>query len=157
MNTADMVTIFKIRQDWFETPMGSYPYRAEAEKAVLACDLPKEVIVHRVEMTPISELIKAVNQHMIAMKIEPEDYSFCLSPCLFDDRTATIPQYHRYLIAYAIEGGSEGYYVHIGALMPGEKTEQQYIDFGFCKTYSSESAYNIAREAQRFLTAAAWN
>ena len=32
-----------------------------------------------------------------------------------------------------------------------------YMDFGHAKTYSADQAYAIAREAQRFLTAAMWN
>ena len=31
------------------------------------------------------------------------------------------------------------------------------MDFGFAKTYSVEPAYELAKQARRFLTAARWN
>jgi hypothetical protein len=98
--------------------------------------------------TPVKELITALTAHLKTMDLEPDEYGFNVS---FLDDGSTIGTY-RWLIAFAVEGTSEGYYVHVGSLYKGE-----YLDFGLAKTYSPENAYALAREAQRFLTAAQWN
>jgi hypothetical protein len=48
-------------------------------------------------------------------------------------------------MAFAVESGSEGYYVHVGAILKAERGSKpdftaSYMDFGFAKTYSAESA-----------------
>jgi hypothetical protein len=115
---------------------------------------------------PVAELIKALNAHLKAQGIEAEEYDFCESPMLKHDTPgARIPQKFHQLIAYAIEGGSEGYYVHVGALLPGpdgmapkgQLYTVPYLDFGFAKMWRAESAHAMAREAQRFLNAIRWN
>ena len=70
-----------------------------------------------------------------------------------------IPERFSTLLAYASEGGSEGYYVHVGAMLKSDSMgpERPYLDFGFCKLYLPELAYRIATECQRFLTATMWN
>lgn len=109
----------------------------------------------------ITDLIKALREHT---KDLAEEYDFSLSPTLkYDFPDMRLPLDFWQLIAYAVEGGSEGYYIHAGCLIRfskdgDDKTPyQRYLDFGFAKTYSVDSAYKIAREAQRFLTAARWN
>lgn len=105
-------------------------------------------------------LLKAINKHCGQLA---EEYAFILSPTFRFEGIANpcLPARYRQLIAFATEGGSEGYYVHVGALLEqddrSQKHTQQYVDFGFAKTYSAESAYALAREAQRFLSAARWN
>lgn len=111
------------------------------------------------EGVKIAELIKALREHTKGIA---EEYDFVLSPTLkYDHPQMAIPARYSNLVAYAIEGGSEGYYVHVGCILQGEDSRanpfQKYLDFGFAKTYSAESAYKLATEAQRFLTAARWN
>jgi hypothetical protein len=113
------------------------------------------------EGKPIAELIDALNKHTKGMA---EEYDFSLNPSLRWDAPETrIPARYWQLISYAVEGGSEGYYVHVGCLLRSEarradkKPISDYLDFGFAKTYSPESAYALAKEAQRFLTALRWN
>jgi hypothetical protein len=123
--------------------------------------------------TPVRDLLKALNAYLKSIQVEPEECGFSGWDRYGERRPRLIPGKYRWLIAYAIEGGSEGYYVHIGALtdgnlksescrcMPGLSCmcdyDRRFIDFGAAKTYSPENAYALAREAQRFLTAAEWN
>jgi hypothetical protein len=58
-------------------------------------------------------------------------------------------------VTFAVEGGSEGYYVHVGAILKAERESKpnftaSYTDFGFAKTYSAESVYELAKQARRF-------
>lgn len=71
-------------------------------------------------------------------------------------RPAQLPGNARWIVAFAVEGANEGYYVHLAALIPGTGLGT-FDDLACCKTYTPDNAYAIAREAQRFLTAAAWN
>lgn len=144
----------------------------------------EQVTDFKLEGTSIRQLLQAVNAHLSLCGIEPEDRGFGVNHELEDYRnpnTAKIPNArdYRWLIAFAIEGSNEGYYIHIGAMMhfptrgfgsfeipdtpvgkihitPRPAT-MTYMDFGHAKCYSAEQAYQIATEAQRFLTAAAWN
>ena len=106
----------------------------------------------------IRQLFRAINAHLDKCGIEPEDRGFGV--CGFEN-DPPIPERrsYRWLVAWAVEGESEGFYIHCGAIRQaqhyGEKNE--YIDFGHAKCYSADQAYAIAREAQRFLTAALWN
>lgn len=133
----------------------------------------------KLEGASIRALLEELNAHMKLAGLEPEEYEFVVSAGIkYGDPARTVPneRAYRWLVAWAVEGGSEGYYVHVGAMMtrdewakgfdvlPGVKIHAKfddgymaYMDFGFCKTYSAESAYAICREAQRFLTAARWN
>ena len=72
-------------------------------------------------------------------------------------KDACIPADFRWLIAYMVEGGSEGYYVHVGAIVPQHTGPIHYVEFGLAKTFNLENAQNLAREAQRFLSATQWN
>jgi hypothetical protein len=113
----------------------------------------------------ISELIQAINEHLKGAGIEAEEYDFSVNPTIrWDSPEARIPARYNHLIAYAIEGGSEGYYVHVGCLQHDKEAyakekmpKSTYTDWGFAKTYSPDSAYALAKEAQRFLTATRWN
>jgi hypothetical protein len=70
-----------------------------------------------------------------------------------------LPACWRSLIAFAMDGDNEGYYVHVGVMVdfgygdrPGE-----YLDIGFVKLWEAETAQRVATEAQRFLSASRWN
>lgn len=162
MTGTEMITNFKLRNDWYETPVGLFESRSEAAAACERVDmLPELCITHRVDMSTIRLLIAAINLHLDSIGIQSEEYNFALAPDLKYDRTdePLIPEKYWRMISFATEGNSEGYYVHVGAIIRSETSRAmpQYMDFGFCKTYSPESAYKIATEAQRFLTAAQWN
>jgi hypothetical protein len=169
MTNAEMVTTFKIRTDVFETPVGCFDYHADAAKACERVDmLPDLCISHRVEMAKVRDLLKALNEHVAPdhrgfatpIKDQAEEYSFTPLQCPTADLSALvwIPEKYWHLVAFAVEGNSEGYYVHVGAILRGEYNKAtEYIEFGLAKTYSPESAYQIAKEASRFLVAAQWN
>jgi len=137
----------------------------------------------KLEGSTIRQLADAINKHLAKCGIEPEDRGFGSSRDWdhVGQTKTLIPdaRSYRWLVAFAVEGGSEGYYIHFGALMHpapvstfGNWTTESpygkisitpkdgtmiYMDFGHAKTYSAEQAAQIAKEAQRFLTAAAWN
>jgi len=128
------------------------------------------------KLTTVKGLLLALNAHLKA-KVEAgheelliEEYGFSVNPAINSRLKEANPKIEkfRWLVAFAVEGGSEGYYVHVGRLIEdrediyatdrqGEWEYRRYYDFGFCKTWSCTNAYAIAREAQRFLTAALWN
>lgn len=119
----------------------------------------------KLERSSVRELMDAVNAHCKSLGIEAEESDFRQSVCLGynDDNPLPNSKDYRWLIAFAVEGNSEGYYVHIGSMGRGDypngsgRTTSSYQDLGVAKTYSANNAYALAREAQRFLTAAAWN
>jgi hypothetical protein len=164
MTSADQITDFKLRTDTYETPMGTFNYRGEATEQCKKADLSPECIKHTVEMSTVKSLLKAVNLHCGKLA---EESDFSLSPTLLYGKygkgkrgeDTLIPEKYWNLIAFAVEGQNEGYYIHIGALLRHDETTDtsEYMDLGVAKTYSSESAYAMAREAGRFLSAAAWN
>jgi hypothetical protein len=105
----------------------------------------------------VETLLRALNAHLVAIGLQPEDYGFNVSPHILYSPTEgndRLPEEYRWLVAFAIAGGSEGYYIHVAAMNAAAQT---YTDLGFAKTYSADNAYALAREAQRFLTAAEWN
>ena len=161
MTSLEMVTTFKLRQDFYETPMGTFDNRQDAADACICCDfLPENCITARVEMASMRELIKAVNAY--CGNRLAEEYSFSAAAYLdyssLPKNDKPIPAEYWNLIAFAVEGGSEGYYVHFGAILRAESAAPpSYVDFATAKTYSAESAYELARETSRFLAAAAWN
>jgi hypothetical protein len=160
-----MVTDFVLRKDWWACSLGAYNYHGEAKTCCEKNGLDPATIKHDVVMSSVESLIKAINAYCKKAKVEAEEYRFCVSPSIRHDKPGELlPEKWAYLISFAVEGGSEGYYVHVGAILKDESgafggavKPPNYMDFGFCKTYSPDSAYAIAREAQRFLTAAAWN
>lgn len=134
------------------------------------------------EGATIYDLLQAINAHLKKCGIEAEDRDFGVNHAHEDYRnrnTAKIPErkLYRWLVSFVVEGNSEGYYIHVGAVMspPSDgrymakgslagtfvliphEADWIYKDFGHAKCYSAEQAYQIATEAQRFLTAAAWN
>jgi hypothetical protein len=139
MTQDEMVTDFAIRRNW---KPGERPGT-----------------VRDPELAPVKELLTALNAHLKAKGMEPEEYGFASLTVKYDNPDFAVPSRYRWLVAYAVEGGSEGYYVHVGAIIHGLGHDEPttYVDFGFAKTWSAETAYAIAREAQRFLTAAEWN
>ena len=70
-----------------------------------------------------------------------------------------LPDRFRWLIAFEAEGESEGWYVHVGAIVQKRTLSEpnEYIDFGFVKVWSVDDSFAVQKEAQRFLTAARWN
>jgi len=107
----------------------------------------------KMEGSTVADLCRAINEHLKRLGLEPDEYNFSST----DRGQAELPGNARWLVAFAVEGGNEGYYVHIGGATPGWPGLGTYDDLAFCKTYDPDNAYAIAREAQRFLTAARWN
>lgn len=160
MNSADMITDFVVRKDLYETPMGTFTCSEKARQACIKNDLePRAVTKHSVEMSTVQSLLKTINAYCGKLA---EEYAFSLDFDLFAETgmyakkgvlPSRIPQDFRWLIAYAVEGGSEGYYVHICALLPNG----HFMPFGIAKTWNPDSAYELAKQASRFLAAARWN
>jgi len=107
----------------------------------------------KLDGSTIQGLIKAINRYCGQLA---EEYDFRKSWEYTE--TAPLPKYLR-LFAYAVEGTNEGYYVHIACLVENESRHMSplYRGLALAKTYSPDSAYALAREASRFLAAAAWN
>ncbi len=105
----------------------------------------------------LSAIVKAVEQHC---KTQLQGEAFCdRSSWDVETKDRRLPKRWRGLIAFAVDGDSEGYYVHIGVMVtfgdglrPGE-----YIDMGFVKLWDAKAAQIVATEAQRFLSASRWN
>jgi hypothetical protein len=158
MNNAEMVTGFRIGRDWYETPMGTFPdYQAAADTCTKSDLCPETCVTRKREMVTVKDLIAALCSYCGSLA---EEYEFCVSPSIAYDATpTTVPERFLHLIAYAVEGGSEGYYVHVGAILRDfdAALTRPYLDFGFAKTWTAESAYALAKEAQRFLSATIWN
>jgi hypothetical protein len=149
MNSTDMVTDFVVRKDLYETHAETFTCSEKARQACIKLNLdPFTAIRHTVIMSTVQSLLKAINAYCGKLA---EEYDFSLNFDLKPD--SLIPEKFRDLIAYAVEGSNEGYYVHVGAIMDGGKYQQ----FGIAKTYSSESAYELAKQTSRFLAAAVWN
>jgi hypothetical protein len=103
------------------------------------------------ENCTIKALLKAINAFCGSLA---EEYDFGLP---FDTpKDARLPEKYWRLIAFAVEGSNEGYYVHLGALVRDRHTTN-YVSFSLAKTYSAESAYELAKQTSRFLAAACWN
>lgn len=106
--------------------------------------------------TTVAELMRALNTYLNRIGLQPEEYGFRVSALIGyspSEASQRIPENYRWLVAFAIEG-CEGYWIHVVAI---DSATQTYADLGIAKTYSADNAYALAREAQRFLTAAAWN
>ncbi|HMF40948.1 MAG TPA: hypothetical protein VKQ32_09640 [Polyangia bacterium] len=140
MNAAESVTTFAIRRNWKPGPS------------------PGTVIDP--ELAPVGELLAALDRHLAARELAADEYGFTGAGAARHVGDARVPARYRWLIAFAVEGGSEGWYVHVGAIVAEAHGPDAhgYVDFGFCKVMdSADLAYRIAREAQRFLTASEWN
>jgi hypothetical protein len=136
MTSGESVTEFAIRRNW---KPGDRPGTVKDP-----------------EYAPVAELLTALNAHLKARDLEPEEYGFSSLAARYEDPDVRVPASYRWLIAFAVEGGSEGYYIHVGA-MTSTPTGAAYTEFGLAKTWDVTRAYAIATEAQRFLTAADWN
>jgi hypothetical protein len=156
MQSSDMITDFILRKDSYVTPEGTF---TDYEKARTACPGQNLDQYHRIKMSTVHSLLKAINAQFGALA---EEYSFSLDFNLVGESglkakpgvsPSLIPQDFHELIAYAVEGGSEGYYVHICALLPNG----HFMPFGIAKTWNPDSAYELAKQASRFLAAARWN
>ncbi len=107
---------------------------------------------------PLSDIVKAVEEHCKA-KLDGERFH---DRSAWDSKghpPARLPERWRHLIAFAIDGDSEGYYVHIGVMIGfGDIQEPgRYLDIGFVKLWDPKTAQDVATEAQRFLSASRWN
>ena len=103
----------------------------------------------------LSAVVKGVQEHC---KEILEGERFCDRSEWFGEG-GPLPERWRHLIAYAMEGDNEGYYVHLGVMVDfgGGGKHGEYIDMGFVKLWSADHARRVCNEAQRFLTAARWN
>ena len=164
MTSSQMVTDFKPRTTVFETPVGTFNYYAEADQAVHRADLGKDCIVKKISTPTCRELCRAVTAYCKSKGLEPDEYGFNpTSQALFGEPGGRLPEKWWHLIAFVVEGGSEGFYIHIGAMIQQHVSAYnpdgaaRWIDLGLAKTYSPDNAYALATEAQRFLMAAEWN
>lgn len=113
------------------------------------------------QQVKVVDLIKALNHHCKKEELEGESFS-CPFEWDAEKKDIQIPERYRWLVAYAVEGESEAWYVHVGAMIRPESPvsnfdNYSYMDFGFAKVWSKEVAFAVAREVQRFLWAARWN
>ncbi|HEX5426555.1 MAG TPA: hypothetical protein VFW94_23610 [Candidatus Acidoferrales bacterium] len=113
-----------------------------------------------IENKTIVEIIKGLNAHLEQhIQREERDWeTFCCSAA-WENPNAVLPERYRWLIAFSVEGESEAWYVHVGAIVQRSilSAANAYIDMGFTKVWSVEASFAVQKEAQRFLTAARWN
>ena len=105
----------------------------------------------------LSAIIRAVEEYL---KPQLDGERFCdRSEWDAESKGRRLPKRWRSLIAFALDGDSEGYYVHIGVMVDfGDRLEPgKYIDMGFVKLWDALTARAVATEAQRFLSATRWN
>lgn len=162
MCSAEEVTKFVIRKDRWITSVGTFGYHGEAKKALEDAGLSADngAIKHEIDMCKVVDIVKALERHCkAALKLESLDYFTASSAFKYDNPDKTVPVKRAWDIAFAVEGGSEGYYVHFGSVLRGEKVGEQagYFDYGFAKLYDRAEASALCTEAQRFLTSAGWN
>jgi len=104
-------------------------------------------------------MARAINRHLTELGIEPQEYGY--SACsIKPGQTEDLPKRYRWLLSFAVEGGSEGYYCHVGMIIPAPEFSTDpttYVDICFCKTWDQESANTIAAAVQRFCVNAEWN
>lgn len=189
MTSTENVANFVVRLDVYTTPdkleFGNWDQAVQhimklglikpvppSEFQVRHNDEAKKHITHRVDTATVYDLLYALNVYCRGVKYfdktaEKErrlsdmfEYNFTISPRL--TRQTRIPEKFLHLIAYTVEGGSEGHYVHVGAQIRNEADPKSdmcfYLDFGFAKILAgADVAYAAGREAQRFLTACEWN
>jgi hypothetical protein len=108
-------------------------------------------VTYSLEKATAEQLGRALDAHMTTLGIGAEtmgEYGFTST---YNEPTP-LPDRYRWLIAFAAEGENEGYYVHVGCI-----DRSTYIDLCFAKTFDEDHAYQLAREAQRFLNVARWN
>jgi hypothetical protein len=107
------------------------------------------------KMVKVADLITALNGHC---KPVLDGESFCC-PSLWNNDTKDnlLPKKFRWLVAYAVKGESEGWYVHVGVIQPQKTGRVRYEDFGHAKVWSEETSFAVAKAAQQFLTSAMWN
>ncbi len=104
-----------------------------------------------------SAIVKAVEQHCKPLL---DGETFCdRSTWDAEAKDTRLPEHWRSLIAFAMDGDSEGYYVHIGVMVDFGSVQQpgKYIDIGFVKLWTPKAAQDVAVKAQRFLSAARQN
>ena len=102
-----------------------------------------------------ASMAKAINTHLKHIGIEPQEYGYSAL-----DKTTKLPERYRWLLSFFVEGGSEGYYCHVGFIVQPESFSQDpttYVDVCFCKTWDQESAAVISAAVQRFCVNAEWN
>ena len=102
----------------------------------------------------------AINDYLKSIGIEPQEYGYSACKRKPQDEKTPIPERYRWLLSFFVEGGSEGYYCHVGFIVQPDGYSLDpttYHDVCFCKTWDQESAGNIARAVQRFLVNAEWN
>jgi hypothetical protein len=141
-----------LRRIW--SCMEVYGTESTMEKSVRAMNQQESVTDFRLtangKPVALSELLHALNCYLKSVGCQPEEYGFKPTPGAGPD----LPQRYRWLVAFVVEGESEGYYIHLVAIPRAACT---FTDLGLAKTWTTDSAYAIARETQRFLTASLWN
>lgn len=160
MTSQDMVTKFVLRRDLWETPFGTFDYRSEAKARCEANDMDFALVSkHRVETPKIADVVKEIKAYLAPFAFESMDYITASSTVQYEQPNETLPTKYRWLIAFAVEGGSEGHYVHFGAMIQAESGFglPTYQDFGFAKFFYPDEARKAATEIQRWLEAASWN
>jgi hypothetical protein len=164
MNSMDMVTKFQVRKDHWITPVGTFEYHGHAKTACEAADLiPESNIRHEIEMAKVADVVAEINAYVKQFNVESLDYLTLSSAIKYEAPDTLVPVKRVHMVAYAVEGSNEGYYVHFGTFIrnedrkPKAKLTSEYMDFGFAKVYSREDASLLATEIQRWLTATDWN
>lgn len=85
----------------------------------------EQVTDFKLEGATIGAFSKALNEYMKTCGLDPDmlcESRFHSGLAVKSDHP--LPKDYRWLVAYSIEGGSEGYYVHVGAMVPITRTPE---------------------------------
>jgi hypothetical protein len=102
---------------------------------------------------PVADVLRELNERLTADGIEAGEYRFCDATQLLPAGPIIIGGY-RWLACYPVRGGSEGWYVHLAAIAgPHDRppTRRSHLLLAVAKTWTAESAWEIARAAARHL------
>lgn len=105
----------------------------------------------------VQDVLTDLNAALAAQGLEPDEYGFSDITRLVshDRKSAPWPARYRWIAVFAVTGGSEGYYVHIDAIVShdGGRREER-TPLGLAKTFSGmEHALKIASAATLLLGA----
>jgi len=101
--------------------------------------------------TTKGELCKAIVAHLHKLGMVADEYD--LSPISWSNRDQVAWDGFGRILAFVQEGGSEGYYIHLGTV----DREARYETVGLAKMNMAEPSYKMGTEVQRFLCAMVWN
>ena len=102
------------------------------------------------ENRPVGDVLRELNRRLDADDIEFGESDFSDMTAYLDGSDRRMPRC-RWLVVFPVRGGSEGWYVHVEAIIDRPDRVRVNQLLGLAKTWSPDSAWEIARAAARHL------